>query len=94
MDVDIGAGKADYGDSATLLVDAEMSFHRDPNGELDTELVEKDGLVYISRYVTDDAENANFERYFAVKPTVMTLPQGGSSYHSLEFDKVGRIDSF
>ncbi|GAB1196570.1 hypothetical protein APSETT444_005842 [Aspergillus pseudonomiae] len=94
VDVDIGDGKADCGNSTTLLVETEMAFHHDPNGELDTELVEKDGLVYISRYVTDDTENANFERYFAVKPTVMALARGESSYYSLQFENVGRVDSF
>lgn len=94
VDVDIFDGQTDYQNSAKLVVETEKAFHRDPNGELDTELVQKDGLVYISRYVTDNVENANFERHLAIKPTITSLPESDGSKYSLEFEKVGRLDSF
>src|SRR5699024_2097089 len=94
VDIDIFDGRSDYQDNAKLIVETEMAFHRDPSGERDTELVEKDGLVYISRYVTDDEENANFERHFAIKPTISSIPVNDGSKYSLGFQKVGRLDSF
>ncbi|CAG7918788.1 unnamed protein product [Penicillium olsonii] len=94
VDVDIADGQPGHQSSVDLIVDTEIAFHKDPNGELDTELIEKDGLVYISRYVTDDAENANFERHFSIKPTVTSIVESDTSKYSLEFEKVGRLDSF
>lgn len=94
VDVDIFDGHADYERSAKLIVETEIAFHIDPNDDLDTELVEKDGLVYISRYVTDDVENVNFQRHLAIKPTMSGFPERDLSNYSLEFEKVGRLDSF
>ncbi|CAG8380102.1 unnamed protein product [Penicillium salamii] len=94
VDVDIFDGQTDYQNSAKTIVETEAAFHKDPSGELDTELVEKEGMVYISRYVTDDAENANFERHFTVKPTTTNLVESETSKYSLGFEKVGRLDSF
>ena len=94
VDVAIFDGQTGYQNSAKLIIETEMAFHGDPDGELDTELVEKDGLVYISRYVTDNVENANFERHFAIKPTITSFPESNGSKYSLEFGKVGRLDSF
>lgn len=94
LDIDSVSGNRDLSDSILLLVDTEISFHQGgPNSDLDTELVEKDGLVYISRYVSDYTENTNFERYLIPKSTVTSISRDDDSF-SLRFEKVGKVESF
>jgi len=93
VDIDLCNENSDLSDSVLLLVDTEIAFHRDPNADMDTELVEKDGLVYISRYVSDYVENSNFERYLALEPTIANIPQGDDAY-ALRFGKVSKMESF
>jgi len=55
-------------------------------------LAEKNGLVYISRFLPDDVENSTFER--RTNPIVERRKfQRGSSLE-LDFQSVGQIDSF
>ncbi|KAF2837925.1 hypothetical protein M501DRAFT_977330 [Patellaria atrata CBS 101060] len=76
--------------SAKLIIEHEIRFFENPDSDLDTELVEKDGIVYISRYHTDDLENLQFERSSYINPEILPLQP---SLH-LDFKKVGQIDSF
>jgi hypothetical protein len=93
LDVDSGSGDRENTNSALLIVETEMKFHRNPNAEADTELVEKDGLVYISRYVGDYTENTDFERHISSNLTVGGIPQGIGAF-KLQFEKVGKLESF
>lgn len=95
LDLSISSQQTDFSNSIELLLEVEDAFHHDPSGDLDTELVEKDGVVYISRYMADDVENANLEKtLFDIKPTVTSLVESANSTYSLAFEKVGRVDSF
>jgi hypothetical protein len=93
LDVDSGSGDRENTNSALLIVETEMKFHRNPNAEADTELVEKDGLVYISRYVGDYTENTDFERHIGFNLTVGGMPHGNGAL-KLQFEKVGKLESF
>ena len=93
LDVDTESGDRENTDSAMLIVETEMKFHRDPNAEVDTELVEKDGLVYISRYIGDHTENIDFERHLGFNLTVGSILHGKGAL-KLQFEKVGKVESF
>jgi hypothetical protein len=80
-------------EGALLVLDTERTFYENPLAEMDTELVEKEGVVYISRYVSDYAENTNFEQRVAFRTTMSSVPQGKETL-TLQFDKVGKISSF
>lgn len=76
--------------SARVVVDMEREFHRDPSGDMDKELVVKDGVVYISRYIADDAENLNFAKTWRPKPEGALVRDG----LEMAFEKVGKLDSY
>ncbi|KAK3994454.1 hypothetical protein QBC44DRAFT_286263 [Cladorrhinum sp. PSN332] len=78
--------------SAQLLVDTETRFHQDPNGDMDKELAQKDGVVYISRYISDDEENDNFAKIW--QPRAEPALVGARSDLEVAFEKVGRLDSY
>lgn len=86
IDIDPDAALAS---SARLVVDMEAEFRRNPH-DMNTELVEKGGVVYSSRYIVDDDGNAAFARSWM--PPTERLPIRGNL--SMGFDRVGRLDSF
>ncbi|EQL00680.1 Beta-ketoacyl synthase [Ophiocordyceps sinensis CO18] len=86
IDIDPDAALAS---SARLVVDMEAEFRRNPH-DMNTELVEKGGVVYSSRYMADDDGNAAFARSWM--PPTERLPIRGNL--SMGFDRVGRLDSF
>lgn len=94
LDIDYSNAEGDLAGSVVLVMETENAFHDAPNGDLDTEMVEKGGLVYISRYVADDVENADFERHFTPERTVTRLPRDDKTSHSLHFERVGKVESF
>lgn len=76
--------------SAALILDQELHLRDDTDSDIEMNLVEKDGLVYISRFAADDIENAELER--RINPPVEKgdfLPG-----MELDFEQVGHIDSF
>ncbi len=74
--------------SARLVVDVEVKFHQNPQ-DMDTEFVEKSGIVYTSRYIGDDQANAEFAQAWRLMPEVGRI----RSNLSLHFDKIGHLDS-
>jgi SAM-dependent methyltransferase len=87
---DIDPGEREYARSAEMIVEHEMQLHEHPDEQLDTELVEKDGVVHISRYITDDVQNKGFQRQFDANP----LPSRWRAALELDFTKVGQIGTF
>ncbi|KAH9209066.1 hypothetical protein DL95DRAFT_467116 [Leptodontidium sp. 2 PMI_412] len=87
--IDIDTEAIDYERSAKLVVETELKFHQDPTSEMDTELVEKNSVVYLSRYLTDEKESANFERNFKAKPEKNPIRDN----LTLDFEKIGDIGS-
>lgn len=84
-------------EGALLVLDTECTFHGDPLAEkvaeMDAELVEKEGFVYMSCYVSDCVKNTNFEQRVAFRTTMGGVPQCKESL-TLRFDRVGKINSF
>ena len=93
LDIDTESGHDEEHDRALLIVETETSFHNDPRAGMDTELVESDGVVYISRYVSDYTENAGFKRHLAFNPTMTSIGQSNDAL-AMQFEKVGKIESF
>lgn len=93
LDIDLESKSRELVDSALLVVETEIAFHLDPHAKMDTELVEKDGLVYISRYVSDHAENTNFEHHLILSSSLSEVPQGEDAF-TLRFEKIGKVESF
>lgn len=87
---DIDPTEQNYARSAETIVDHEMRLYENPHEQLDTELVEKDGVVHISRYITDHVRNEGFQRQFDVSP----LPSKWKPGLELDFTKVGRVGTF
>ena len=87
---DIDPTERNYARSAETIVDHEMRLYENPDEQLDTELVEKDGIVHISRYITDDVQNEGFQRQFDVSP----LPSKWKPGLELDFMKVGQVGTF
>ncbi|KAM4056688.1 KR domain-containing protein [Hirsutella rhossiliensis] len=89
IDVDPDATGATLSRSAQLVVEMEEEFHQNPNN-MNTELVEKGGIVYTSRYIGDDDGNATFARSWT--PPTERLPIRRNL--SMSFEKIGRLDSY
>ncbi|KAK6859116.1 hypothetical protein PG995_004969 [Apiospora arundinis] len=90
IDIDPDAtGPAQLSAAARLVVDMEAKFQRGVKG-MDTELVEKRGIVYTSRYVGDQVGNAEYAQTFRPEPKM--APIRGDL--SLSFDKIGRLGSY
>jgi hypothetical protein len=78
--------------SAAFILDQHIRLQDEKNSEIEMYLAEKNGLVYISRFLPDDVENSTFER--RTNPLVEPGKfQRGSSL-DLDFQGVGQIDSF
>jgi hypothetical protein len=78
--------------SAAFIVDQHIRLQDEKSSEIEMYLAEKNGLVYISRFLRDDVENSTFER--RTNPPVESGKfQPGSSLE-LDFQSVGQIDSF
>ena len=88
--IDVDPAETDHVRTAELIVSHELNLRHDQERVLDTELIEHDGTVYISRYIVDPVENADFARQ--LKPA----PEPGSLRERLEltFEHVGQTDSF
>lgn len=78
--------------SAAFIVDQHIRLQDENNSEVEMYLAEKNGLVYISRFLLDDVENSTFERR-TNPPVEPGKFQCGSSLE-LDFQSVGQIDSF
>lgn len=90
IDIDPDAtGPAQLSTAARLVMDMEDKFQRGVKG-MDTELVEKRGIVYTSRYVGDQVGNAEYAQTFRPEPKM--APIRGDL--SLSFDKIGRLGSY
>ncbi|KAF6827014.1 KR domain-containing protein [Colletotrichum musicola] len=90
IDVDPDATEAiQLSASARLVMDLEDKFHRHVEG-MDTEVVEKHGIVYTSRYIGDEVGNAEFAQTFNPEPKVAPIREN----LSLAFDKIGRLGSY
>ena len=87
---DIDPDETNYNRSARALFVHELSLHDKGAEQIDTELVEKNGVIYISRYTTDDIQNASFERQLTPRPETLTLRPG----LSLDFTQVGQLQSY
>ena len=87
---DVDPGERNYARSAESIVEHEIHLHEHPDDHLDTELVEKDGVVHISRYISDDVQNEGFQRQFDAKPLPSTWRPG----LELDFTKVGHVGTF
>ena len=87
---DVDPGERNHVRSAELIVEHEIHLHEHPDDQLDTELVEKDGVVHISRYIPDDVQNESFRRQFDAKP----LPATWRADLVLDFTKVGHVETF
>ena len=75
--------------SAAFILDQHISLQDEKNSEIEMYLAEKNGLVYISRFLPDDVENSTFER--RTNPIVERRKfQRGSSLE-LDFQSVGQI---
>ncbi|KAI9727214.1 MAG: Type I Iterative PKS [Cirrosporium novae-zelandiae] len=88
--IDIDPDGTDHVRTANLILQHELAWQKDSEHSLDTALIEKNGMVYISRYITDDIENTNFRRQFKPIPE----KQSFKPELSLDFLQVGRLDSF
>lgn len=87
--IDIDDSTQNLTHAAQLVASMEQRFYRN-NGPMNTELVEKDGIVYISRYIGDDQGNAEFAQKW--KPASVVEPLRDDL--SLAFEKIGRLESF
>ncbi|KAH8807730.1 fatty acid synthase [Xylogone sp. PMI_703] len=82
----------DLARSATFIVDQHVRLQEEKASEVEMHLVEKDGLVYISRFLPDGIENEAFER--KINPPVEIGKFHPSPSLELDFQHVGKIDSF
>lgn len=87
---DIDPDETNHDRSARALVAHEFSLHENVAEQIDTELVEMNGVIYISRYITDHVQNASFERQFTPKPETFPLRPG----LCLDFAQVGQLQSY
>lgn len=88
--IDLDPDEKNHTRSAKLIVEQELALRNNMSGCLATELVEKDGIVYISRYIVDDVENRSFSRLLNPCPEKLEL-RGGLA---LDFLQVGQVDSY
>lgn len=87
---DIDPDQESFTRSADLIVQHELDL-RDQSADLgDTDLIEKDGIVYISRYVVDEEGNHQFEKRNRPSPVSSLLKPG----LDLNFLRVGQIESY
>ncbi|GAB7354585.1 hypothetical protein MBLNU459_g5031t3 [Dothideomycetes sp. NU459] len=80
----------DLARSARFIMDHELRLRKDVTMKLDTELIEKDGLVYVSRLIADYAANDHLTDQTSIQPKESRLHEG----LSLDFLNVGQTDSF
>lgn len=78
--------------SAAFIIDQHVRLQNENSLEVEMHLVEKDGLVYISRFLPDDVENNAFER--RVNYPVEQGKFSPCPSLELDFHRVGQIDSF
>ena len=78
--------------SAAFIVDQHLRLQYENSSEIEMHLVEKNGLVYISRFLPDNVENTAFER--RVNPPVEPAEFSPRPSLELDFQQVGKIDSF
>jgi hypothetical protein len=78
--------------SAAFIVDQHIRLQNEKMSEIEMQLAEQNGFVYISRFLPDEVENATFEQRtnYPVEPGRF---QPGLSL-DLDFQRVGQIDSF
>ncbi|KAK4221929.1 hypothetical protein QBC38DRAFT_402515 [Podospora fimiseda] len=88
--VDLDASESDK--AAELIFDTERQFHKDPNSDMDKEIAQKDHMVYISRYISDDEENDNFTKIW--QPRAEPALIEGRVGLEMTFEKVGKLDSY
>lgn len=77
--------------SATFAIDQHIRM-QDEKTEAETYLVEKNGIVYISRFLPDAVENAKFERI--INPPLEPRKFYSNATLELDFRRVGQIESF
>jgi len=88
--VDLDPDETNETRSAEMIVQHEVNLRGDHDRVLDTELIEANGMVYISRYCVDAIENQDFTRQLRPSPEQLRL----SGNLELNFQQVGQIDSF
>ena len=93
LDINLASKNCECSNAVMLIVEMEIEFHRNPLADMDNELVVKDDLVYISRYVSDSTENSGFECHSTIKTALSYILQGSHAL-TLRFEKVGETESF
>lgn len=89
---DIETDEVDLARSAAFIVDQHLRLFFEETSQVDMDLVERNGMVYISRFLPDDVRNAAFERQ--INPPVELGVFSPSPALELDFQKVGQVDSF
>jgi hypothetical protein len=69
--IDLAPDERNHSRSAEIILQHELSFREDHGRVLDTEFIEHNGVVRLSRYVLDPVENRDFARQ--LKPSPETL---------------------
>lgn len=89
---DIEPSEIELPRSALLILEESLCLSRDMERSADVELhlAGKNGIVYISRFITDNRENTKFDE--TLQPPI--LKGRLSPRLALDFLKVGQIDSF
>jgi hypothetical protein len=88
--IDIDIKTQNYSDSASLIIQHELELRNKPKNDLDTVLIENQGVTYISRYIPDHAENIRFNRRDKPHPEILPIQPG----LFMDFMHVGQIESY
>lgn len=87
---DIDHEDKDLSHSANLILDQLYRLKNATDSEVDPDLLEMNGIVYIPRFVSDEVENTAFERILNPPIESGALPAG----MEIDFRQVGQIDTF
>lgn len=87
---DIDTNQESYARSADLILRHELELRDKAADSADTELIERNGVVYISRYIVDEESNDQFARQ--TKPSSEARPLRPGL--SLSFLQVGQVESY
>jgi hypothetical protein len=87
---DIEPSEIEMSRSAFLIFDESLCLSKERSADVELHLAAKNGVVYISRFITDNRENTKFDE--TLKPPIL---QGRLSPGlALDFLKIGQMNSF
>jgi hypothetical protein len=89
---DIEPQETNFFKSAIFIIDQHLRLQNEERSEVEMDLVQKNGLIYISRFVRDNTQNDLFQKM--MNPPVVKGLFGAYSPTQLDFQLVGQIDSF